>query len=117
MVRGRCVTSSGGRGESSGRRLTTFSTPLPLAGGPTTSAPLSPATEPMTYVPLPLTASILTASATPSHMASGSTPPPSEPVHVDDETSHHEGEGSYNETMQAVWINEGGIINSHRAFR
>ncbi|MQM10225.1 hypothetical protein Taro_043118 [Colocasia esculenta] len=31
-------------------------------------------------------------------MASGSTPPPSEPVHADDETSHHEGEGSYNET-------------------
>ncbi|MQL94171.1 hypothetical protein Taro_026826, partial [Colocasia esculenta] len=34
-------------------------------------------------------------------MASGSTPPPSEPVHADDETSHHEGEGSYNETMRA----------------
>ncbi|MQM21791.1 hypothetical protein Taro_054836 [Colocasia esculenta] len=52
------------------------------------------------------------ASASPSHMTSGSTPPPSEPVHVDDETSHHEGEGSYNETMRAVWINEGGIIDS-----
>ncbi|MQL81777.1 hypothetical protein Taro_014246 [Colocasia esculenta] len=39
-----------------------------------------------------------------SQMASGSTPPPSEPdriVHVDDETSHQEGEGSYNETMRA----------------
>ncbi|MQL86038.1 hypothetical protein Taro_018567 [Colocasia esculenta] len=32
-------------------------------------------------------------------MASGSTPSPSEPI--DDEMSHHEGEGSYNETMQA----------------
>ncbi|MQL95817.1 hypothetical protein Taro_028486 [Colocasia esculenta] len=40
-------------------------------------------------------------------MASGSTPPPSEPVHADDETSHHKGEGSYNETMRVVWINEG----------
>ncbi|MQL89210.1 hypothetical protein Taro_021793 [Colocasia esculenta] len=38
-------------------------------------------------------------------MASGSTPPPSEP-------DEHEGEGSYNETMRAVWINEGGIIDS-----
>ncbi|MQL71388.1 hypothetical protein Taro_003712 [Colocasia esculenta] len=45
-------------------------------------------------------------------MASGSTPPPSEPVHADDETSHHEGEGSYNETMRAVWINEG--YRNHR---
>ncbi|MQL82544.1 hypothetical protein Taro_015009, partial [Colocasia esculenta] len=63
--------------------------------------------RPMTSAPLPLTAGRLTASASPSHMASGSTPPPSEPVHADDETSHHEGEGSYNETMQAVWINEG----------
>ncbi|MQL85662.1 hypothetical protein Taro_018168 [Colocasia esculenta] len=51
-------------------------------------------------------------SASPSHMASGSTPPPSEPVYADEETSHHEGEGSYNETMRAMWINEGGIIDS-----
>ncbi|MQL74912.1 hypothetical protein Taro_007288, partial [Colocasia esculenta] len=29
------------------------------------------------------------------------------PIHADDEMSHHEGEGSYNETMRAVWINEG----------
>ncbi|MQL98432.1 hypothetical protein Taro_031143 [Colocasia esculenta] len=28
-------------------------------------------------------------------------------IHADHETSHHEGEGSYSETMQAVWINEG----------
>ncbi|MQM20745.1 hypothetical protein Taro_053773 [Colocasia esculenta] len=28
-------------------------------------------------------------------------------VHADDETSHHEGKGSYNETMRTVWINEG----------
>ncbi|MQM10753.1 hypothetical protein Taro_043651 [Colocasia esculenta] len=47
------------------------------------------------------------ASASPSHMASGSTPPPSEPVHADDEMSHHKGEGSSNETIRAVWINEG----------
>ncbi|MQM20580.1 hypothetical protein Taro_053601 [Colocasia esculenta] len=47
-----------------------------------------------------------TASASPSQMASGSTPPPSDPVHTDDETSHHEGEGSYSEMMRAVWINE-----------
>ncbi|MQL88310.1 hypothetical protein Taro_020858 [Colocasia esculenta] len=40
-------------------------------------------------------------------MASGSTPPPYEPVHADDGTSHREGDGSYNETMRAVWINEG----------
>ncbi|MQM16097.1 hypothetical protein Taro_049051, partial [Colocasia esculenta] len=45
-------------------------------------------------------------------MASGSTPPPSELVHADDETSHHEGDGSYSETMQAVWINEGYVINA-----
>ncbi|MQM03015.1 hypothetical protein Taro_035790 [Colocasia esculenta] len=53
-----------------------------------------------------------TASASPSHMASGSTPPPSEPVHAHDDTSHHEGEGSYNETMRAVWINDG--YRNHR---
>ncbi|MQM21284.1 hypothetical protein Taro_054322 [Colocasia esculenta] len=73
--------------------------PLLAAAGPTISAPLPPAVGP-------------TASTSPSHMASGSTPPPSEPVHADDKTSHHEGEGSYNETMQVVWINEGGIIDS-----
>ncbi|MQL71107.1 hypothetical protein Taro_003407 [Colocasia esculenta] len=28
-------------------------------------------------------------------------------IHADNETSHYEGEGSYSETMQAVWINEG----------
>ncbi|MQL84451.1 hypothetical protein Taro_016963, partial [Colocasia esculenta] len=33
-------------------------------------------------------------------------------VCADDETSHHEGEGSYNETMRAVWINEG--YKNHR---
>ncbi|MQL79941.1 hypothetical protein Taro_012407, partial [Colocasia esculenta] len=76
----------------------TTSAPLPLAVGPTTSTPLPP-----------------TASASPSHMASGSTPPPSEPLHVDDETSHHEGEGSYSETMQAVWINEGSKIEPAQA--
>ncbi|MQM17285.1 hypothetical protein Taro_050255 [Colocasia esculenta] len=68
-------------------------------GRTTTSAPLPAVAGPMTY-------------ASPSQMASGSTPPPSEPVHADDETSHHEGEGSYNEMMRAVWINEGGIIDS-----
>ncbi|MQL93977.1 hypothetical protein Taro_026626 [Colocasia esculenta] len=87
MVRGGRATSFRGRGEGSGRRFTSFSTPPPPAGGPT-------------------------ASASHSLMASGSTPPPSEPVHVDDEMSHREGEGSYSETMQAVWINEGGIIDS-----
>ncbi|MQM14774.1 hypothetical protein Taro_047709 [Colocasia esculenta] len=107
MVRGRRVTSSGGRGEGSGRRFTSFSTPLPPAGGPTTSAPLPLAVGPTTSTPLPSTA-----SASPSQMASGSTPPLSEPVHADDETSHHEGEGSYSETMHAVWINEGEIIDS-----
>ncbi|MQM05495.1 hypothetical protein Taro_038305 [Colocasia esculenta] len=47
-------------------------------------------------------------------MASGSTPPPSNRVHVDDETSHHKGEGSYSETMRAVWINEGYRPWNHR---
>ncbi|MQM17854.1 hypothetical protein Taro_050833 [Colocasia esculenta] len=59
-------------GEGSGRRFTTFSTPPPLAGGPTTSAPLPAAIGPTT-------------SASPSHMASGCTPPPSEPdmfIHI-----------------------------------
>ncbi|MQM22652.1 hypothetical protein Taro_055708 [Colocasia esculenta] len=139
MVRGWRGTSSGGRGEGSGRRFTSFSTPLPLtsaslppAVGPTTSVPipptsalLPPAVGPTTSAPLPQAASRLTtsapllpvaggltASASPSHMASGSTPPPSEPVHADDETSHHEGEGSYNETMRGVWINEG--YRNHR---
>ncbi|MQM23658.1 hypothetical protein Taro_056726 [Colocasia esculenta] len=121
MVRGRRGTSSGGRGEGSGRRFTSLSTPLPPtsaplppAVGPTTSvpvpptsAPLPPAVGPTTSAPLPLTAGRLTAYASPSHMASGSTPPPSEPIHADDETSQHKGEGSYNETMRAVWINEG----------
>ncbi|MQL83995.1 hypothetical protein Taro_016494 [Colocasia esculenta] len=102
MVRGRRATSSGGRGESSGKRFTTFSRPPPLAAGPTTSAPLPPAAGP-------------TASTSPSHMTSGSTPPPSEPVHADDKTSHHVGEGSYNETMQAVWINEGNKIEPSQA--
>ncbi|MQM15835.1 hypothetical protein Taro_048790 [Colocasia esculenta] len=102
MVRGRRATSLGGRGEGSGRRFTSFSTPPPPARGPTTSAPLPLAVGPTTSTPLPPTA-----SASPSQMASGSTPPPSKLVHADDETSHHEGEGSYNETMQAVWINEG----------
>ncbi|MQL69847.1 hypothetical protein Taro_002172, partial [Colocasia esculenta] len=87
MVRGRRATSSGGRGEGSGRRFTSFSTPPPPTG----------------------------AYASPSQMASGSTPPPSEPVHADDETSHHEGEGSYNETMQAMWINEGNKIEPTQA--
>ncbi|MQL81391.1 hypothetical protein Taro_013853 [Colocasia esculenta] len=66
---------------------------------PTTSTPLPPATGPTTF-------------ASPLQMASGSTPPPSELVHADDETSYHEGEGSYSELMRAVWINEGGIIDS-----
>ncbi|MQM11891.1 hypothetical protein Taro_044801, partial [Colocasia esculenta] len=48
-------------------------------------------------------------------MASGSTPPPSEPVRADDELSHHEGEGSYNETIRAVWINEGNKIEPAQA--
>ncbi|MQL93993.1 hypothetical protein Taro_026641 [Colocasia esculenta] len=65
--------------------------------GPTTSAPLPPTGGPMAF-------------ASPSQMASGSTPPPSEPVHVDDKTSHQEGEGCYSETMQTVWINEGNKI-------
>ncbi|MQL97952.1 hypothetical protein Taro_030651 [Colocasia esculenta] len=90
----------------------TTSIPVPRAVEPTTSAPLLPAAGPTTSAHLPLASSRLTASASPSHMASGSTPPPFEPVHADDETSHHEGEGSYNETMRAVWINEGGIIDS-----
>ncbi|MQM02560.1 hypothetical protein Taro_035330 [Colocasia esculenta] len=102
MVRGRCATSSGGRGEGSGRRFTSFSAPPPPTGGPTTSARLPLAVGPTTSAPLPLTA-----SASPLQMASGSTPPLSEPVHADDETSHHEGERSYSETMQTVWINEG----------
>ncbi|MQL80376.1 hypothetical protein Taro_012811 [Colocasia esculenta] len=75
--------------------------------GPTTSVPVPWVVEPTTSAPLPLAAGRLTASASPSHMASGSTPPPSEPLYADDEMSHHEGEGSYNETMRAVWINEG----------
>ncbi|MQM21272.1 hypothetical protein Taro_054309 [Colocasia esculenta] len=69
----------------------------------------------MTSARLPLTVGRLTTSASPSHMASGSTPPPSEPVHANDETSHHEGEGSYNETMRAVWINEGNKIEPAQA--
>ncbi|MQL87472.1 hypothetical protein Taro_020015, partial [Colocasia esculenta] len=87
-------------------------TSLPPAAGPTTSAPLPPAAGPTTSASLPPTAGILTTSASPSHMASVSTHPTSEPVHADDETSHHEGEGSYNETMRAVWINEG--YRNHR---
>ncbi|MQL85039.1 hypothetical protein Taro_017553 [Colocasia esculenta] len=74
--------------------------------GPTTSAPLPHVAGPITSAPLPPTAGILTASTSPSHMESGSAPPPSKPVHVDDETSHHEGDGSYNEMMRGVWINE-----------
>ncbi|MQM10920.1 hypothetical protein Taro_043823 [Colocasia esculenta] len=131
MIRKRRGTSSGGRGEGSRRRFTSFSTPLPPistplppavglttsvpvppAVGPTTSAPLPLAAGPTTSAPLPLAAGRLTASASPSHMVSGSTPPPSEPVHADDEASHHEGEGSYKETMRAVWINEG--YRNHR---
>ncbi|MQL70926.1 hypothetical protein Taro_003242 [Colocasia esculenta] len=72
------------------------SVPLPMAAGPTTYAPPPPTTGPTAY-------------ASPSHMASGSTPPPSEP----DESSR--GEGSYNETMQAVWINEGNKIEPAQA--
>ncbi|MQL82873.1 hypothetical protein Taro_015346 [Colocasia esculenta] len=102
MVRGRRATSSGGRGEGSGRRFTSFSTPPPPVGEPMTSAPLPLAAGPTISTRLPLMA-----SASPSQMASGSTPLPSEPVHADDETSHHEGEDNYSETMQAVWINEG----------
>ncbi|MQM07698.1 hypothetical protein Taro_040541 [Colocasia esculenta] len=68
-------------------------------------------TRPMTSAPLPLAVGS-TASASPSQMASGSTPPSSDPVHADDETSHHEGEGNYNETMRIVWINEG--YRNHR---
>ncbi|MQM10427.1 hypothetical protein Taro_043321, partial [Colocasia esculenta] len=86
----------------------TTSAPLPLeAGRLTTSAPLLHVAGPTTSALLPPAAGRVTASTSPSHMASRSTPPPSEPVHADDETSHHEGEGSYNETMRAVWINEG----------
>ncbi|MQL90501.1 hypothetical protein Taro_023092, partial [Colocasia esculenta] len=107
MVRGQRATSLGGRGEDSGRRFTFFSTPPPLAGGPTTSACLPLVAGPTTSAPLPLTT-----STSLSQMASGSTPPPSESVHAEDEMSHHEGEGSYSETMQTVWINEGGIIDS-----
>ncbi|MQL86992.1 hypothetical protein Taro_019526 [Colocasia esculenta] len=134
MVRGQRGTSSGGRGEGSGRRFTSISTPLPStsaplppAVGPTTSvpvpltsAPLPPVVGPTTSAPFPPAAGRLTtsapllpvagrstASASPSHMASGSTPPPAESIRADDETSHHEVEGSYNETMRAVWINEG----------
>ncbi|MQL80748.1 hypothetical protein Taro_013200 [Colocasia esculenta] len=40
-----------------------------------------------------------------------SPPPPPTTLHADDEASHHEGEGSYGETMRAVWINEGEIID------
>ncbi|MQM11450.1 hypothetical protein Taro_044358, partial [Colocasia esculenta] len=91
----------------------TTSAPLPpVAGRLTTSAPLLPVAGPTTPALLPPAAGRLTASASPSHMASRSTPPPSEPVHADDKTSHHEGEGSYNETMRAVWINEG--YKNHR---
>ncbi|MQM12514.1 hypothetical protein Taro_045433 [Colocasia esculenta] len=32
-------------------------------------------------------------------------------VHTDDETSYHERKGSYNETMRAVWINEGYVMH------
>ncbi|MQL82501.1 hypothetical protein Taro_014972, partial [Colocasia esculenta] len=56
-----------------------------------------------------------TTSASPSQMASGFTPPPSELVHADDETSHHEGEASYSGTMQVVWINEGNKIEPTQA--
>ncbi|MQM09590.1 hypothetical protein Taro_042463, partial [Colocasia esculenta] len=66
---------------------------IAILAGPTTSAPLPPTAGPTT-------------SASPSQMARGSTPPPSEPVYAKDKTSHHEGEGSYSEMMQAVWINE-----------
>ncbi|MQL88955.1 hypothetical protein Taro_021530 [Colocasia esculenta] len=94
-----------------GRHRPTTSAPLPPAAGRlTTSAPLLPVAGPTTSAPLPLTSGRLTASASPSHMVSGSTPPPSEPVHADDETSHHEGEAYYNETMRAMWINEGNKI-------
>ncbi|MQM18903.1 hypothetical protein Taro_051902 [Colocasia esculenta] len=80
-----------------------------------TSALLPPTAGLTTSTPLPPAAGILMASASPSHMASGSTPPPSEPILADDETSHHEGEGSYNETMRAVWINEGNKIEPAQA--
>ncbi|MQM21389.1 hypothetical protein Taro_054428 [Colocasia esculenta] len=93
----------------------TISAPLPPVEGPTTSAPLPPTTGPTTSAPLPPAAGRLTASASPSHMASGSTPPPSEPVHADDETSHHQGEGNYNETMRVLWINEGNKIEPAQA--
>ncbi|MQL99707.1 hypothetical protein Taro_032434 [Colocasia esculenta] len=53
---------------------TTFA-PLPPAAGPTTSAPLPPAAGPTTSAPLPPVAGRLTASASPSHIVSGSTPP------------------------------------------
>ncbi|MQM22902.1 hypothetical protein Taro_055961 [Colocasia esculenta] len=88
MVRGRRATSLGGRGEGSGRRFTTFSTPPPTAGGLTTSAPLLAAVGYYKLIRI---------------------------VHDDDETSHHEGEGSYNETMRAVWINEGNKIEPVQA--
>ncbi|MQM01587.1 hypothetical protein Taro_034343, partial [Colocasia esculenta] len=68
----------------------------------------------MTSAPLPPVAGP-TASASPSHMASGSTPPPSEPGMFIHSYSHHEGEGSYNETMWAVWINEGNKIEPTQA--
>ncbi|MQL83435.1 hypothetical protein Taro_015922 [Colocasia esculenta] len=91
------------------------SAPLPPVVGLTTSALLPPAAGPTTSAPLPLTAGRLMASASPSHMASGSTPPPAESVRADDEMSHHEGEGSYNEMMRAAWINEGNKIESAQA--
>ncbi|MQM23079.1 hypothetical protein Taro_056140, partial [Colocasia esculenta] len=91
---------------------TTSAPLLPATGRLTTSALLLLVAGPTTSTPLPLTAGRLTASASPSHMASGSTPPPAELVRADDETSHHEGEGSYNETMWTVWINEG--YRNHR---
>ncbi|MQM16482.1 hypothetical protein Taro_049439 [Colocasia esculenta] len=72
-----------------------------VGGGPTTSADLPPAAGPMTFAPLPLAAGLMTTA-----------PLPLAAVHADDETSHHEGEGSYNETMRAVWINEG--YRNHR---
>ncbi|MQL92570.1 hypothetical protein Taro_025193 [Colocasia esculenta] len=84
-------------------------------GGPTTSTSLPLAVGLTASASLPLAAR-LTASASPSQMASGSTPPPSKLVHDDHETSHHEGEVSYGETMRAVWINERGS-SIHRAFR
>ncbi|MQM18920.1 hypothetical protein Taro_051921 [Colocasia esculenta] len=55
MVRGRRATSSGGRGEGSGRRFSSFSTPPPLTRGPMTSAPLPLTAGPTTSAPLPPT--------------------------------------------------------------